>query len=67
MQRNQPVPTDDVMIKEKELFIKKSLIFQIFKASDGWIEKWKKSYLNACDPLRYLVSFVQFKKREKHP
>ena len=67
MQRNQPVPTDDVMIKEKELFIKKSLIFQIFKASDGWIEKWKKSYLNACDPLRYLVPFVQFKKREKHP
>ena len=23
--------------------------------------------LNMCDALRYLVPFVQFKKREKHP
>ena len=42
LQRSQNVPTDGPILKEKALQFAKSLNFPTFKASDGWLDKWKK-------------------------
>ena len=55
-------------VKMRTRVLKSSFPVKIFKVP------WKQSVItngslfsNACDDLRNLVSFVQFKKREKHP
>ena len=42
LQRSQNVPTDGPILKEKALQFAKSFNFPTFKASDGWLDKWKK-------------------------
>ena len=42
LQRSQHIPIDCAMIKEKALFYAEKFKFPDFKASDGWLEKWKK-------------------------
>ena len=44
LQRSQHVPIDGAILKEKELFYAEKLKFPEFKASDVWMEKWKKRY-----------------------
>ena len=41
-QRSQIVPIDGPILKEKGLQFAKSFNFPTFKASDGWLDKWKK-------------------------
>ncbi|XP_063598619.1 tigger transposable element-derived protein 4-like [Penaeus indicus] len=43
--RGHNVPVDGQMLKEKALQFPKSFDFPTFKASDGWLDKWKKSQL----------------------
>ena len=42
LQRSQNVPIDGPILKEKALQFAKSFTFPAFKASDGWLDKWKK-------------------------
>ena len=42
LQRSQNVPIDGPILKEKALQFAKSFNFSTFKASDGWLDKWKK-------------------------
>ena len=42
LQRSQNVPIDGLILKEKALQFAKSFNFPTFKASDGWLDKWKK-------------------------
>ena len=42
LQRSQNVPIDRPILKEKALQLAKSFNFPTFKASDGWLDKWKK-------------------------
>ena len=42
LQRSQNVPIDGPILKEKALQLAKSFNFPTFKASDGWLDKWKK-------------------------
>ena len=46
LQRSQNVPIDGPMLKEKALQFAKSFNFPTFKASDGWLDKWKKGEKN---------------------
>ena len=46
LQRSQNVPIDGPILKEKALQFAKSFNFPIFKASDGWLNKWKKGEKN---------------------
>ena len=41
LQRSQNVPIDGPILKEKALQFAKSFNFPTFKASDGWLDKWK--------------------------
>ena len=41
--RPENVPVSGVLIKEKALYFAKELNFEKFQASDGWLDKWKKS------------------------
>ena len=42
LQRSQNVPIDGRILKEKALQFAKCFNFLTFKASDGWLDKWKK-------------------------
>ena len=42
LQRSQNVPIDGPILKEKALQLAKRFNFPTFKASDGWLDKWKK-------------------------
>lgn len=42
LQRSQNVPIDGQMLKEKALQFAESFDISTFKASDGWLDKWKK-------------------------
>ena len=42
LQRSQNFPIDGLILKEKALQFAKSFNFPTFKASDGWLDKWKK-------------------------
>ena len=42
LQRSQNVPIDGPILKEKALQFAKSFNFPTFKASDGWLDKWKR-------------------------
>ena len=42
LQRSQNVPVDGPILREKALQFAKSFNFPTFKASDGWLDKWKK-------------------------
>ena len=42
LQRSQNIPIDESMIQEKGLFFAEKLEIPDFKASDGWLDKWKK-------------------------
>ena len=42
LQRSQNVPFDRPILKEKALQFAKIFNFPTFKASDGWLDKWKK-------------------------
>ena len=42
LQRSQNVSIDGPILKEKALQFAKSFNFLTFKASDGWLDKWKK-------------------------
>jgi len=42
LQRSQNVPIDGPMLKEKALQFAESFDIPTFKASDGWLDKWKK-------------------------
>ena len=42
LQRSQNIPIDGSMIQEKGLFFSEKLEIPDFKASDGWLDKWKK-------------------------
>ena len=44
LQRSQNVPIDGPILKEKALQLAKSFNFPTFKASDGWLDKWKKRW-----------------------
>ena len=46
LQRSQNVPIDGPILKEKALQFAKSFNFPTFKASDGWLDKWKKGEKN---------------------
>ena len=41
LQRTQKVPIDSPILKEKVLQFAKSFNFPTFKASEGWLDKWK--------------------------
>ena len=51
--RNQKVPIDGIILKEKALECGKALGIKEFKASDCWLNKWKKRY-------KYNNSFLFF-------
>ena len=40
--RSENVPVNGVLLEEKALYFAKELTFENFKASDGWLDKWKK-------------------------
>ena len=42
LQRSQNIPIDEPMIQGKGLFFAIKLEIPDFKASDGWLDKWKK-------------------------
>jgi len=42
LQRSQNVPIDGPMLKEKALQFAEKFNLTAFKASDGWLDKWKK-------------------------
>ena len=42
-QRGKSIPTDETFIKEKAMEYAKELGATDFKASDGWLGRWKKS------------------------
>ena len=42
LQRSQHIPIDGTMIKEKALVFAEKFNLPNFKASDGWLNKWKK-------------------------
>ena len=42
LQRSQNVPIDGPMLKEKALQFAERFNIPNFKASDGWMDKWKK-------------------------
>ena len=42
--RSQKVPTDEIILKEKALEFVTILGIKEFKASDCWLNKWKKRY-----------------------
>ena len=42
--RSQKVPIDGIILKEKDLEFAKTLRVKEFKASDCWLNKWKKRY-----------------------
>ena len=42
--RSQKVPIDGIILKEKALKFAKTLGIKEFKASDCWLNKWKKRY-----------------------
>ena len=42
LQRSQNIPIDGSMIQEKGLSFAEKLEIPDFKASDGWLDKWKK-------------------------
>ena len=42
LQRSQNVSIDGPILKEKALQFAKIFNFPTFKASDGWLDKWKK-------------------------
>ena len=42
--RNQKLPIDGIILKEKALEIAKTLGIKEFQASDCWLNKWKKRY-----------------------
>ena len=42
--RSQKVPIDGIILKEKDLEFAKTLGVKEFKASDCWLNKWKKRY-----------------------
>ena len=42
LQRSQNVQIDGPILKEKALQFAKSFNFPTIKASDGWLDKWKK-------------------------
>ena len=42
LQRSQNVLIDGPILKEKALRFAKGFNFSTFKASDGWLDKWKK-------------------------
>ena len=42
LQRSQNFPIDGPILKEKALQFAKSFNFPTFKASNGWLDKWKK-------------------------
>ena len=42
LQRSQNIPIDGSMIQEKGLFFAEKLEIPDFKASNGWLDKWKK-------------------------
>lgn len=42
VQRSQNIPIDGNLIKEKALSFAKNFDCPSFKASDGWLDKWKK-------------------------
>ena len=42
LQRSQNVLIDGLILKEKTFQFTKSLNFPTFKASEGWLDKWKK-------------------------
>ena len=46
LQKSRNVPIDGPILKEKELQFAKSFNFPTFKASDGWLDKWKKGEKN---------------------
>ena len=46
LQRSQNVPIDEPILKENALQFAKSFNFPTFKASDGWLDKWKKGEKN---------------------
>ena len=44
LQRSQNVPVDGGLLKEKAMQFAESFESKNFKASDGWLDKWKKRY-----------------------
>ena len=42
LQRSQNIPIDGPILKEEGLQFAKSFNFPTFKASDRWLDKWKK-------------------------
>ena len=46
LQRSQNVPTDGPILKDKALQFAKTFNFPTFKATDGWLDKWKKGQEN---------------------
>ena len=44
LQRSLQIPIDSALIREKARFFAETLKFLGFKASDWWMEKWKKRY-----------------------
>ena len=46
LHRSQNVPIDGPILKEKAFQFAKSFNFPTFKASDGWLDKWKKGEKN---------------------
>ena len=42
LQRSQNIPIDGSMVQEKGLFFAEKFEIPDIKASDGWLDKWKK-------------------------
>ena len=40
--RSENLPVNGVLIKEKALYFAKELTFENLRASNGWLDKWKK-------------------------
>lgn len=55
LQRSQQIPIDGAMIKEKALSYAKEFQFRDFKASDGWMEKWKKRFVITTPHYFYVL------------
>ena len=42
--RSNNIPVNGIIIKEKGLRLAKSLELKDFRASDGWLDKWKQRH-----------------------
>ena len=58
--RSENVPISGPMLKEKAIEFAKELSAESFQASEGWLDKWKKRWVNFY--LYFEENYINFTK-----